>query len=197
MKALTDTATADYLHVSSLCEFIRKPQLEEWRTRIGNRAANAISRKSLKLGTAVHGVAEDILAGRNHNIAIMDGFSECVQAMKSWVSLNPVKPVAVEKTLCDHPNKIVGTPDLVVPTEVVDWKTSSQIRPDYVVQVNMYIPMAEKAYGLTGLAGRIVRLDPIAGVFTEYRFPFDDELYEATLGLARFIREWKEIECRQ
>ena len=198
MNSWTETSTSDYLHVSSLCEFIRKPELEAWRARVGNKAAGAISRKAMKLGTAVHAIAEDAVRGREFKLdKKVDGLKECVAALQSWLSLNKVVPVAIETTLFDHENMIVGTPDLVVPVEVVDWKTSSQIRPDYIVQVNTYIPMAQFTHKLAGLMGRIVRLDPIAGVFTEYKFPFDDELYEATLGLARFIKEWRKIAWQQ
>lgn len=179
-----------YLHVSDLCEYIRKPELEAWRQRVGAREANLISKRALKLGNAVHEIARHAVVGQPFKVdKKMVGLAECVAAMQSWITLNKPNPVSVEVPFRDDVNLLVGTPDLVTDIEVVDWKSSSAIRPDYIVQVNTYQPMVGRKFG------RIVRLDPIAALFTEYPFPFDDELYEATLGLARFIRKWKELGC--
>ena len=130
---------------------IRNEGLEFWRGGVGNDEADRVSKEGRELGSEVHKMVEDYLAGS------FDGeypFSMNPVAValffqaKAWLDENLSDDIAIEQPLVG--NDYGGTPDIVGilkdgSTAIIDIKTSKQMSWEMGVQLaaleNIYKPV--------------------------------------------------------
>jgi len=152
----------------------KKKGLQEWRNRIGTEAANLISGKAARRGTAFHNICEDYL-----NNKFVDDHKR--KNFLSYCIFNEMKPhlderlgkrsrgaerypsiVVQEKSMYSPKYKVAGRPDLIgycrntdgkVAMGVVDLKTTTTMKKrewidDYFIQCAAYASMFEEFSGV-------------------------------------------------
>lgn len=133
-----------------------RQSLENWRTSIGEEAANAISLEATTNGTAVHLLIEMFLKGETINEG---DFTD--QQMKSFRSLKSyLKKIdevwGQEVALFSTDLQIAGRCDCIGvykgKPSILDWKTSSKIKSedmieDYKYQLAFYARAHNEMYG--------------------------------------------------
>lgn len=176
-----------YPRVSTICGLSRNPSLEEWRGRLGNKAANKVMRTAAKVGSRVHEIIEAVLKSDKFTFKKSDPLEvhRSVQAFLEWQTSRKVMAGQTELTVWSPSLRYAGTIDLVSSTTLYDWKTASRVSPAYWLQLMAY----QRAYEEQGL-GKIdeivvVRLDKELGTFEEVRRDVTDcgRYWDAFKGL--------------
>lgn len=89
---------------------IRKQFLETWRGKVGNDAADQISRESSTLGSAIHLVCENIARG-NLNWQPDPELLPYHRAFNAWTRANVAEVLAVEQRVYSVEHRYAGTCD--------------------------------------------------------------------------------------
>lgn len=136
-----------------------KRYLYEWRDRIGNEEANAITEQSRAFGTLIHGMAQKYMLQDDSWNKVSTINRSIFKPIKRILDSRITKVLGVELPVWSKDLKTAGTSDLVaewygVPT-IIDYKTSrrpmqndSNKLATYKLQVTAYAMMVEKMYGL-------------------------------------------------
>ena len=133
----------------------KSDSLQKWRDRIGEDAANLITRKAAQRGTAFHHICEDYI--NNQNIEEHKGknfLSWCMFGeMKSHIDDAVGKVLMQEQPMYSNEYKVAGRCDLIGEYNgdlaVIDFKTTTKEKreewiTDYFVQATAYAKMFEE-----------------------------------------------------
>ena len=136
----------------------KKQALTKWRKRVGDKQANAITKKATVRGTAIHTICEKYVTNDpnyfdNVNIINQQTFND----IKIHLDQNVTEVYGVELPLYSDLLKTAGTADLVCKWDgvnsIVDFKTSRWKKPeemidDYFLQATCYSIMVQNLYKL-------------------------------------------------
>jgi genome maintenance exonuclease 1 len=128
--------------------------LNEWRAKVGEDEAKAISNRAAKRGTAIHAYSEDYLNNIVPNVNMFDG--------DMWKSFKPVLNAIdnirmLEGRMYSDRLELAGTVDCIADYEgglsIIDFKTSSRVKSaseieNYFIQCAAYACMAQELYGI-------------------------------------------------
>lgn len=132
--------------VTTMLSIIRKPELEHWRGKVGNEAADQIAGLAADLGTLVHQVCADYARGE-FTVRAPPEIDPIFQAYREWFDSTVEQVVAIEQPCYHMGYQIGGTPDLVAVLKgdsrpaVLDIKTSKAIYPVMALQTAAYREM--------------------------------------------------------
>ncbi len=152
--------------------------LSEWMRFLEGKTALAemerVSEESTKFGRNVHSVVEHFLVDSELPANLTEREKTCGGYLVDWCKQVQAAPIqidgkpAVEVALADEELGLTGHPDLITALGehlyIVDWKTSSDLRQGYKLQLSAYAHMLEKQHGIRVDDGVIVRVpsDPNA-----------------------------------
>ena len=145
---------AAYPSVTTITGLHKKQAIMEWRKRVGEEKANAISSKAAKRGTAIHKVCEDFLNNEFVEPHLVD--------VPMWNSLVPLlsridNVHCLETPLYSDHLKVAGTVDCIAEFDgnlsIIDFKTSSAEKDkksikEYFMQATAYAIMFQEQTGI-------------------------------------------------
>ena len=147
-----------YPSITTILGSFPKPELEEWRNRVGWQEAEKIGRQAAQKGTAIHGLCEKFV--QNQEIISKD-FMPFEYQQFLYIKeelINHVDNIhGLEKTLRSDRLKIAGTTDLIAEWDgelaIVDYKGSTRQKEkgwitDYFLQATAYSCMLYERTGL-------------------------------------------------
>lgn len=180
--------------VTTVTSFQSIESIKKWRARVGEKAANAKSKRATSRGTDMHTLVEDYL--NNQDLSKVQPLSELLFKIAKPKLNNIDKIHALETPLYSRKLGIAGTVDCIAEYNgelaVIDFKTSEKPKPEkwiegYFVQAVAYACML---YELTGI--KVKKLVIIMScengecvVYEKYNKS------EYITKLAQYIREWK------
>lgn len=147
-----------------------KPELNEWRMRLGLEEAQRITKIATDQGTVVHDAIEKFLNGEQYELP--DDYTVVIndkQVTKSpatlfggflnWYEKYRPSEVYIEQRVCDHVLGYIGRADLIAKIDgrwyVVDFKTSKQFSKDMPLQLSAYAYAVEQLLGIK-IEGRMI-----------------------------------------
>jgi genome maintenance exonuclease 1 len=144
-----------YPSVTTITGLHKKQAIMEWRKRVGEEKANAISSKAAKRGTAIHKICEDFLNNEFVEPHLVD--------VPMWNSLVPLlsridNVHCLETPLYSDHLQVAGTVDCIAEFDgkvsVIDFKTSTRVKTkdsisNYFMQCAAYGKMFEEHYNIT------------------------------------------------
>ena len=144
--------------------------LNEWkRAFVGNKDSAA------DIGTWTHLLMDSLLGGTKLRVPFpgkKDGTEQRLRkAAESAMRELKMKPIAPGALVYDRKNEYAGTFDAIVSIKgrpaLVDWKTSSDVYPEYHLQTAAYLGalLSQKPQRTTVPARAILRLDKRAGAW--------------------------------
>ena len=146
-----------YPSITSILALQDKPGLKKWREDVGEKEAKRISQESMRIGTAVHQIAEFYLSNyiiklKNEDKKIVDTFNRL-----RFLLGNINNIVGNEIALYSDLLRVAGTADCIaeyngVPS-IIDFKTSRKPKKevwidDYYMQTFAYKLMFEEMTGI-------------------------------------------------
>jgi genome maintenance exonuclease 1 len=158
-------AGALYPSVTSVVGFLKQGFIQEWRDKVGEEAANKISKAAADRGTLIHENCERFLRGEELKFGMFDG-----EALRMFRSLMPVllnigEVHAMETQMWSDALQVAGTVDLIATYKkgemyVIDWKTSNRYKcrddiHDYFMQASAYAMMF---YERTGIVVKKIKI---------------------------------------
>lgn len=152
-----------YPSITSVLSAFPKPELYEWRKRVGEEKANEITKTASSRGTKVHALCEKYLLNEHIDYKSADAIS--------YTTFNSIKPILnrisdihyLECPLYSHRLKIAGRVDSIGNFDnvlsIIDFKTSRKEKReewilDYFIQATGYSLMYHELTGI--LAKQIV-----------------------------------------
>jgi genome maintenance exonuclease 1 len=166
----------------------------EWRKKVGEEAANAISSRAAGRGTRIHSLCESYLLGEHVEADMFD--QEVFSSLKPHLDL--IDNIhALETPLFSHHLEVAGTVDCIAEYKgklaVIDFKTSSKLKNrdwihGYFMQTSAYAVMFEE---LTGIP--IGRLVIIIGVDNEEPQIFEEKRDTWIGGFKDLRLQYKQI----
>jgi genome maintenance exonuclease 1 len=159
-----------YPSVTTVLSDYGKASIMEWRKRVGEEAANKISRTATTRGTSVHKFIEDYLNNEEIDVSsMMPNVKQVFFPMKTELEkINNIH--CLETKLHSHILKIAGTVDCIAEYDgvmsVIDFKTSRRLKKreeiaNYFMQGTAYSVMFEE---LTDQAYPIEQIVILIGV---------------------------------
>ena len=143
--------------ITTVLSLQEKPGIDKWKEKVGEKEAKRISKESMRIGTAVHQMAEFYLSNyiiklKNEDKKIVDTFNRL-----RFLLGNINNIVGVEIPLYSDLLRVAGTADCVaeyngVPS-IIDFKTSRKPKKeewidDYYMQTFAYKLMFEEMTGI-------------------------------------------------
>ncbi len=127
------------------------------------------------VGTAIHGMIQDFL-DLTHSDPCKDLTPEQVKqanvgyhAFLDWTHQSNTEVMSYEDALLSKKHLFAGTPDALARRDgklvVIDWKSSSGIYGDTIVQVAAYALLLEETFGEVVDEADILRFDKLTGDF--------------------------------
>ena len=146
-----------YPSITTVLSLQNKPSLEKWKKDVGEKEAKRISKDSMRIGTAVHQMAEFYLSNyviklKNEEKKIVDTFNRL-----RFLLGNINNIVGVEIPLFSDLLRVAGTTDCIAEyngvLSVIDFKTSRKPKKeewidDYYMQTFAYKLMFEEMTGI-------------------------------------------------
>ena len=146
-----------YPSITTVLSLQNKPSLEKWKKDVGEKEAKRISKDSMRIGTAVHQMAEFYLSNyiiklKNEDKKIVDTFNRL-----RFLLGNINNIVGVEIPLFSDLLRVAGTTDCIAEyngvLSVIDFKTSRKPKKeewidDYYMQTFAYKLMFEEMTGV-------------------------------------------------
>lgn len=143
-----------YPSVTRVLGFEAKPELEEWKAKVGPEEAKAVSARAALRGTAIHQYTEDYLNNKTPNVMMFDTLM--------WKSFRPVLDDInnirlIEGKLYSDKLELAGTTDVIADYKeklsVIDIKTSKRWKKEeeifgYFLQATAYACMVFERYGI-------------------------------------------------
>ena len=142
-----------YPSITSVISFISRKKFADWRAKVGNETANAITKQATTRGTKLHRVVEVYLQNGDYK-SLEEYQTPLIQFMFGYA-----KPFLDSKLNCIYQQEtsmysdrlcLAGTVDLICEVDgelsIVDFKTSKQEKPEewlenYFVQLSAYWAM--------------------------------------------------------
>jgi len=169
--------------VTTILQLIANPGLEAWKRATPDW--EEISLWAANLGTKVHKAIELHLNGRPHTMKSAMQF-KCFDAFLQWKNQNEFEKMDTEMKLKSEKG-YAGTLDLICKLNgelyIVDFKTSVQIYPDYLLQLSAYraayVEMTKR--DIHGMG--ILRFDKQTGLYEFRKYSYE----EYQIGLKMFL----------
>lgn len=172
---------AAYPSITTVLKLLSHKSIMEWRKRVGNDVANAISAKASRRGTAVHYMCEDYINNLNPcHKERMPADIETFKSIQPIIDENINNIYAQEIPLFSNYLKLAGRVDCVAEwngkLSIIDFKTSRKVKKkewidNYFMQASGYAVMFEELTGqpITNLVILIAVDDNPPQVFVEHR----------------------------
>ena len=187
-----------YPSVTTVIGEMKKKSIMEWRRKVGEEEANAISKRATTRGNKCHKLAEDYLSNKP-----LDRYRDDVLSLGLFHQIRPyidkINNIhALEESLYSHTLKLAGRVDCIAEYDnelaIIDFKTSSKYKreewiQDYFSQETAYAIMFQE---LTGL--KVKQLVTI--IATEQGTPqifVKNNILEFVPKLKEYIDYYKEI----
>ena len=187
-----------YPSVTTVIGEKKKDSILQWRRRVGEEEANAISKRASTRGNKCHKLAEDYLSNKP-----LDRYRDDVLSLGMFHQIRPyidkINNIhALEESLYSHTLKLAGRVDCIAENDnelaIIDFKTSTKYKreewiQDYFSQETAYAIMFQE---LTGL--KVKQLVTI--IATEQGTPqifVKDNILEFVPKLKEYIDYYKEI----
>ncbi|NDH49437.1 MAG: hypothetical protein EBY41_02600 [Proteobacteria bacterium] len=147
-----------YPSVTTVLSELNKASIIEWRSRVGEEAANKITARAVRRGTKVHGILEDFVSNKDNYLeGHMPSNIEMFKVIEPFLTENVEEIYGIEIKLYSDTLRAAGTADLYckyrgLPT-ILDFKTSRKEKREdwilnYKLQCSTYAMMVEEIYGL-------------------------------------------------
>jgi len=183
-----------YPSVTTVTGLHSQKSIMEWRKKVGEEAANAISSRAAGRGTRIHNLCENYLLGNNPEADMFDQdiFKSLIPQLDLIDNIH-----ALETPLFSHHLEVAGTVDCIAEYKgklaVIDFKTSSKLKNrdwihGYFMQTSAYAVMFEE---LTGIP--IGRLVVIIGVDDEEPQIFEEKRDNWISGFKDLRLQYKQI----
>ena len=183
-----------YPSVTTVTGLHSQKSIMEWRKKVGEEAANAISSRAAGRGTRIHNLCENYLLGNNPEADMFDQdlFKSLIPQLDLIDNIH-----ALETPLFSHHLEVAGTVDCIAEYKgklaVIDFKTSSKLKNrdwihGYFMQTSAYAVMFEE---LTGIP--IGRLVIIIGVDNEEPQIFEEKRDTWISGFKDLRLQYKQI----
>ena len=187
-----------YPSVTTVLSVIRKPELEQWRGRVGNEEADSHTAKAANRGTHIHDYLCQFAQGLPINDAPED-VRPILRSFSDWRDARVEKNLGSEVTLLEPLFGFAGTADSLdlfkghdLPT-VVDYKTGGSHETDWALQLHAY-RMALRYAGIETDGGLVLQMMK-DGTWIEHHFPPDPRVeygFLSALSLWKFLRNWSD-----
>ena len=145
-----------YPSMTSVLSVLSRDGIEQWKKRVGEKAANKISRQAANRGTNVHSLCEKFIANERINGA-MPAALAMFNSIKPIMEDNISDIYTQEASLYSDSLGVAGRVDLVakwngIPA-IIDFKTSRKPKKEewvlgYYLQTTGYSLMFEERYGV-------------------------------------------------
>ena len=143
-----------YPSVTTVTGLHSKQGILDWRKKVGEEAANAISTRAANRGTRIHQLCEDFLLGEHVEPDIFD--QDLFKKIRTH--LDRIDNIhALESPLYSDHLEVAGTVDCIAEYDgklaVIDFKTSSKLKQrdwihGYFMQTSAYAVMFEERTGI-------------------------------------------------
>ena len=146
-----------YPSMTSVLSILSKDSIEKWKKRVGQKAANKISRQAAGRGTNVHSMCEKYIANEDPYKGAMPNAIEMFNSIKPLITEHVGEVITQEASLYSDTVGIAGRVDLIANWDdelsVVDFKTSRKPKKEewilgYYLQTTGYAMMFEERYGI-------------------------------------------------
>jgi len=160
------------------------------------RAHRDFSQKACDIGTEVHAYAECYGRGENPTWPSEERVKNGCMAFRDWWEDNHIEPIFIEKKIYSRTYQYAGTVDLVANVNgvlsVVDYKTSTGIYDEYLLQLGAYFQALKEETGLPIEQGLCVRFDKLTGELDVKKYTLEN-LHTAsnTFLCAKGIYDWQ------
>jgi genome maintenance exonuclease 1 len=145
-----------YPSVTTVLSDYNAESIQAWRKRVGDKAADRISKAATDRGTAVHKLVEDYLNNKTPDLSDCMPNSRAIfgRMKKELNKLNNIH--CLEKSLFSHELRLAGTVDCIAEYDgklsVIDFKTSTRLKKktdirNYFMQAAAYATMYEEMTG--------------------------------------------------
>lgn len=151
----------ELIRVTQALGYFQTPELVAWRMRVGNKEANAISKKAMANGSRVHEIiaSNNFLADKKDNQEVRNS----LLAFLKWkYSVDPRQEeefinYSEKDRLTDNKIGLIGLPDYfwVGKKTLIDFKCAKEVRPSHFFQLGGY-----KRLGIPAEILAILTLDP-------------------------------------
>ena len=146
-----------YPSVTTVIGEMKKKSILEWRRKVGEEEANAISKRATTRGNKCHKLAEDYLSNKP-----LDRYRDDVLSLGMFHQIRPyidkINNIhALEESLYSHTLKLAGRVDCIAEYDnelaIIDFKTSTKFKreewiQDYFSQETAYAIMFQELTGL-------------------------------------------------
>ena len=146
-----------YPSVTTVIGEMKKKSIIEWRRKVGEEEANAISKRATTRGNKCHKLAEDYLSNKP-----LDRYKDDVLSLGLFHQIRPyidkINNIhALEESLYSHTLKLAGRVDCIAEYDnelaIIDFKTSTKFKreewiQDYCSQETAYAIMFQELTGL-------------------------------------------------
>ena len=146
-----------YPSVTTVIGEKKKKSIMEWRRKVGEQEANAISKRATTRGNKCHKLAEDYLSNKP-----LDRYRDDVLSLGLFHQIRPyidkINNIhALEESLYSHTLKLAGRVDCIAEYDnelaIIDFKTSTKFKreewiQDYFSQETAYAIMFQELTGL-------------------------------------------------
>ena len=146
-----------YPSVTTVIGEMKKKSIIEWRRKVGEEEANAISKRATTRGNKCHKLAEDSLSNKP-----LDRYRDDVLSLGLFHQIRPyidkINNIhALEESLYSHTLKLAGRVDCIAEYDnelaIIDFKTSTKFKreewiQDYFSQETAYAIMFQELTGL-------------------------------------------------
>ena len=148
---------ASYPSVTTVIGEKKKKSIMEWRRKVGEDEANAISKRATTRGNKCHKLAEDYLSNKP-----LDRYRDDVLSLGLFHQIRPyidkINNIhALEESLYSHTLKLAGRVDCIAEYDnelaIIDFKTSTKFKreewvQDYFSQETAYAIMFQELTGV-------------------------------------------------
>ena len=146
-----------YPSVTTVIGEMKKKSIMEWRRKVGEEEANAISKRATTRGNKCHKLAEDYLSNKP-----LDRYRDDVLSLGLFHQIRPyidkINNIhALEESLYSHTLKLAGRVDCIAEYDnelaIIDFKTSTKFKreewiQDYFSQETAYAIMFQELTGV-------------------------------------------------
>ena len=146
-----------YPSVTTVIGEMKEKSIMEWRRKVGEEEANAISKRATTRGNKCHKLAEDYLSNKP-----LDRYRDDVLSLGLFHQIRPyidkINNIhALEESLYSHTLKLAGRVDCIAEYDnelaIIDFKTSTKFKreewiQDYFSQETAYAIMFQELTGL-------------------------------------------------
>jgi hypothetical protein len=183
-----------YPSITTVVGLHSKQGIMEWRKKVGEEAANKISRTAAARGTRIHTLCENYLLGVTNDIDMFDQ-----EIFKSILpDLNKINNIhALETPLYSDHLEVAGTVDCIAEYDgrmaVIDFKTSAKIKKreyihGYFMQTSAYAVAFEERTGIS-----VNRMVIIMGIDNEDPLVFIEKRDDWIGNFRELRNEYKRI----